>query len=189
MNVQIMVVPGPILDVTVPDGGTVMDVAVKAEEIKPEVEWVALTGGREVRVNKKMFSNVAEIDPDKGYVGSIKTTPLCNGDVILIITKIKGNDGSGVLTCTVNGQDYALETPDTIANILRDVVGIDPDSVISVTVDEEDANLQDLVGNGDEIDVELSTDQDELLAILVNGIAFPVDEAGKLAAIAEILAL
>lgn len=196
MNVKLMVVPGKLVELSVPEGTTVLGLAQKAMEVKPGVNWVALAQDREVRVNKKKFSNNATVDSDKGYVGSIVSTPLDDYDVVLIITKIQGNEG-GVLTCTINDEDYALETPDTIANVLRGLTNINPDDVVSVTVNgDEEANLEDLIGDGDCIEVELSTDDveddeddDDMPVIVVDGESFEADLEGKLAAIEAILGL
>lgn len=194
MNVTIMVVPGRMTRVDLPGGATVVDLADKAKTILPDVDWPSLTREREVRVNKKKFSNVAEVDATKGYAGSILSTPLNDGDVVLIITKIKGNDGTtGVLTCTINDEEYALETPDTIANILKDVANINLDDVVSVEVNGEEANLQDLVGDEDYIVISFKSeeveDEDDEPVITVNGVTFCSDAEGKLEAIQAIIEL
>ncbi len=194
MNVKLMVVPGKIVELEVPAGTTVLGLAEKASQVKPEVDWVGLAQNREVRVNKRKFSNNAEVDTAKGYVGSILVTPLADFDVVLIITKIQGNE-EGVITCTINGEGYSLETPDTIANILRSLTDINPDDVVSVTVNGEEANLEDLIGEGDYIEVELKDDSDDdedddnQSVIVVDGESFEADPDGKLAAIEAILQL
>lgn len=194
MNVKLMVVPGRLVELDVPAGTTVLGLAEKAKAVKPEVDWVGLVKNREVRVNKKKFSNSAEIDSAKGYVGSILVTPLAHFDVVLIITQIKGNE-EGVMTCTINGEGYALQTPDTIANVLRDLTDINPDDVVSVTVSGDEANLEDLIGDGDYIEVELKDDyeddedDDDSPVIVVDGESFEADLEGKLAAIEAILQL
>lgn len=190
MLVKLMIVPGKIINVEVSTGATVMDVALKAADSDASVDWVGLARDREVRVNKKKYSNVGEVDETQGYAGSIVTTPLNGGDVVLVITKIQGNE-AGALTCMINDDQYALETPDTIANVLRDVVGKDPAKVTGVAVDGDEANLQDLVGDGDYIEVEFSDDEpdEEEPVIMIDGVAYAVSDIGKLAAIEAILSL
>lgn len=197
INVTIMVVPGKMARVDVLEGATVVALADKAKTASPGIDWLGLAKDREVRVNKKKFSNVAEVDATKGYAGSILSTPLNDGDVVLIITKIKGNDGTtGVLTCTINDEEYALETPDTIANVLKDVAKINLDDVVSVEVNGDEANLQDLVGDEDYIvvalksdEVEANDDDDDEPVIIVNGVTFCSNAEGKLEAIQAIIEL
>lgn len=192
MRIQIIPVPGPVIEVSVPAGATVVDVAQEATKVKPDINFVRLVHEREVRVNKRKFSNVADVDEAAGYAGSILSTPLDEGDVIAIVIKIQGNYGSnGLLTCIINGQEYALETPDTIANVLKNVLHIDPATVASVTVDGDEANLEDWVGDEDDIEVEFEgeDEDDDDPVITVCGENFKPDDAGKLAAIQAILEL
>jgi len=185
-----MLVPGPLLDLEVPAGTTVLGLAraAQAQNTDATIDWVFLAKDREVRVNKRKFSNTSEIDATKGYVGSIVSTPLTAGQIVLIIKRLKGNDGSaGVLTCTINNKGYALETPDTIANVLKNVVGIDPATVATVEVNWEPARLEDLIGDEDVIDVTFIGD--DVAPIIVDGQPFDSDDAGKLAAIDAIMEL
>ena len=190
MNIKIMVVPGKIIYIEVADGATVMEVARQAASFNGSINGSELVRDREVRVNKKKFSNIEAVDKADGYVGSVVTTPLEDGDIILVLKQIKGNEG-GALECVIDGQDYALATPDTIANILRDVVGKNPNDVISVKVNGDFAHLEDLVGDGDDIEVYFSTDApaDDKPEIEVDGVKYPLTAEGKLAAIVAILDL
>lgn len=159
MEVKIMVVPGKVATVYLSEKATVMDVAKQAAKQKPEVPWLDLirVGGskeREVRVQNKKFSNTPEVP--EGYAGSVHTTPLENGNVVLILTKIQGNEtGVAVLTCYVNEQEYALETPVEARKVLSEVAGIDPVKIKAITVNGKKAELSQLVGDGDYIVVEI----------------------------------
>jgi hypothetical protein len=69
------------------------------------------------------------------------------------LTKIKGNVGEAVLTCRVNGEEYALETPDTVANVLTNVVGYDLSEIERVIINDDYAHFNQLVGAGDCVQV------------------------------------
>lgn len=165
MEVKVMVVPGKIARVELVAGMTVLGACEAAERQIAGVDWVALAKGREVRVQNRRFSNMAETAV--GYAGSIQTTPLNDGDVVLILTKIKGNasaPGEGVLICSIDGVEYALETPERIDIVLAQVAGYDMTDVRAVFVNDEESPLDQLVGSGDQLEVafgdeELSIDQ------------------------------
>lgn len=153
MEIKVMIVPGKIARVEVPAGATVLAACEMAERQIPGVGWMSLAADREVRVQNRKFSNTAEAV--EGTAGSIHSTPLKDQDVVLVLTKIKGNAGEAVLTCEVNGAEYALETPVTVHHLLAEVVGLDLSEVGAVAVNGDDADLDQLVGAGDEISVEL----------------------------------
>lgn len=168
MEIKVMVVPGKIARVEIPAGATVLAVCEQAEHQMPGVGWVTLATGREVRVQNRTFSNIEKVGE---YAGSIHTTPLNDGEVILILTKIKGNaPGEAVLTCSVDGVEFALETPDKIGNVLVNVAGYDLSKVKAVRVDGELSPLDQLVGGGDEIEVEFhSAPEPETVTVVING--------------------
>lgn len=89
------------------------------------------------------------------------TTPLKDNDVVLIITKISGNDspGLGVLTCTINGDPYALETPEQVGIVLEEAAGINEGDVQAVHINGEKVQLDQLVGDKDAVTVELKRKQ------------------------------
>lgn len=155
-EIKLMVVPGKIARVGLTAGMTVLDACEVAERQVPGVGWVALAQGREVRVQNRRFSNTAEVTA--GCAGSISTTPLNDGDVVLILTKIKGNEpapGEGVLTCTIDGAEYALETPEQLSVVLANVAGYDLRQVRAVFINGEESPLDQLVGAGDEVEVHI----------------------------------
>lgn len=165
-EIKLMVVPGRV--VTVPLKGnkmTVIDAAKEAAKQLPNIDWLGMVdfgkGGnpREVRVQNRKFSNVGKIPP--GYFGSVHTTPLKDNDVVLIITKISGNDspGLGVLTCTINGDPYALETPEQVGIVLEEAAGINEGDVQAVHINGEKVQLDQLVGDKDAVTVELKRKQ------------------------------
>lgn len=171
-EVKIMVVPGKIARVEFVAGMTVLDACEAARRQIPGVDWTALAKDREVRVQNRKFGNTAEVPA--GYFGSIQTTPLKDGEVILILTKIKGNapaPGEGVLTCVINGVEYALETAERIDVVLAQVVGYDLSSVRAVYINGEDSPFDQLVGAGDEVEVhfyycEEESEGDHLIGIM-----------------------
>lgn len=150
MEVKIMIVPGKICRVDLGTGATVLDACHQAESQIPGVGWVELANDREVRVQNRKFSNT-EDTPD-GFYGNIHTTALSDGDVILILTKIKGNSDA-VLTCIIDGAEYALETPVEAHVALTEAAGIDLADVDSIRINGETAEFDRLVGNGDRIEV------------------------------------
>lgn len=153
MDIKIMVVPGKITKVTVPNGSTVLNVCEAAAQQIPGVDWVGLAKDREVRVQNRKFSNSEEIK--EGTFGSISRTPLNDGDVVLILTKIKGNTdvGDGVLSCTINGEMYALESPEQVGKVLETVLGMDLSKVQSILINGAEAAANQLVGSDDDIKV------------------------------------
>lgn len=152
-EIKIMVVPGKIARVELTSCMTVLDACMAAERMIPGVGWVELARDREVRVQNRKFSNTDQVP--EGYFGTIGGTPLNDGEVVLILTKIKGNVvGEAVLTCIVDGIEYALETPDAIANILANVAGHNLDEVKAIYINGEESPFDQLVGAGDEIEVE-----------------------------------
>jgi len=159
-TVKIMVVPGKIVSVDVAPGASVLDACAAAAAQKPEVEWEALACDREVRVQNKKYSNTEEVA--EGYFGTISGTALNDGEVILILTKIKGNtsDGLGVITCTVNGQEFATDSPKEVGEFLVEV-GFDLFQVASVRINGELAPHNQLVGNGDTISVEMVSEHND----------------------------
>lgn len=180
MNIKIMIVPGVCKDVVVPDGSNVLTAAAAARVLATDIDWVELAKAREVRVNGKKFSNTESVDESQGFFGSITSTPLETGQVVMIVTKVKGN-GLCVLVCTVNGEQYSLETPDKLCNILASPVGMDVDNVASITVNGEVAHLEDMVGNGDDIQVSFVQEAGQIVQegealIVVNGVGFNIDE-------------
>lgn len=172
---KIMVVPGKIASVEFHAGMTVLGAAEAAAQQCPDVDWKGLALDREVRVQNRKYSNTD--GAPEGYFGSVQTTALEDGQVILILTKIKGNAGEACLTCTVNGQAYALESPDQIGNVLRDVVDYDLEEVASVCVNGEVSPLDQLVGNGDEITVKfIYREEPPVEVILATDTNAPGDE-------------
>lgn len=156
MKVQIMIVPGPIANVEIPVGRTVLQACEKANEITSH-DFVGLAGQKEVRVQNRKFSSTTKIP--EGYSGSICSTPLNDGDVILIIQKIEGNDGVGIgaLTCKVNDDEYALETPGEAQDILP-TLGFSLENVSSFKINGETALLNQLIGLGDVVSITYSTE-------------------------------
>ena len=165
-EVKLMVVPGRV--VTVPLRGkkmTVLDACNEAAKQIPTINWVRMVDAgitadpREVRVQNRKFSNTKEIPA--GYFGSVHTTPLKDNDVVLILTKISGNDspGLGVLTCIINGDPYALETPEEVGVVIKEAAGIDKGDVKAVYINGEEVQLDQLVGDGDAVTVELRQKQ------------------------------
>lgn len=160
--VKIMVVPGKIARVELTSGMTVLDACETAERQIPGVGWTQLAKTREVRVQNRKFSNSAEVTA--GFAGSIAITPLNDGEVVLILTKIKGNGGApgeGVLTVTIDGQEYALETPERLDVVLANVAGYDLNEVKSILVNGEESPLDQLVGSGDLVVVKFYGDEEE----------------------------
>jgi ribosomal 50S subunit-recycling heat shock protein len=149
-EIKIMVVPGKICRVELSAGMTVLMACEQAERQMPGVGWLELAKDREVRVQNRKFSNTTEI-PD-GYFGTISGTALNDGEVVLILTKIKGNDpGLGVLTCVVNGVEFALETPVEARVVLAQVAGYGLDKIGRILINGDEADLSQLVGDGDTI--------------------------------------
>lgn len=162
MEVRIMVVPGRIARVSLEQVTvvTVLDACAAAAVQIPTVDWSGLAKDREVRVQNRKFSNTEEIP--EGYTGSIFLTPLNEGDVVLILTKIKGNAvGEGALTCQINGEEYALETPVEASKVLAEVVGIDLNMVVNILINDESAELSQLVGDGDKVQVFFKEEKSE----------------------------
>lgn len=151
ISVKVMVVPGKVVSVVLDYGATVLDACEVAARVHEDIDWVQLAKSREVRVQNKKYSNKQEIPDD--YYGNIMETALNDLEVVLILTKIAGNVGLGVLTCNINGQEYSLETPDTLKNVLRDVVGMNTSNVQRVIVNGSESPISQLVGNGDTITV------------------------------------
>lgn len=177
-EIKIMVVPGKIVRVELVLGMTVLAACEQAERQMPGVNWVALAKEREVRVQNRKFSNTEDVV--EGTFGSISRTHLNDGEVVLILTKIKGNaPGLGVLICTVDGAEFALETPDTIANVLANVAGYDLSQVRAVYVNGDESPFDQLVGSGDEITVEFVSpeypdettekDEEDEVTVVING--------------------
>lgn len=157
MEIKIMVVPGKIARVSLVSNMTVLAACEQAERQIPGVGWAELAKGREVRVQNRKYSNSTEIP--EGYFGTIGGTALNDGEVVLILTKIKGNTpGEAVLTCIVDGAEFALETPDELANVLSNVAGYDLSQVKVVYVNGDESPLDQLVGAGDDISVEFETE-------------------------------
>ncbi len=172
--IRIMVVPGRFATVEYQGGMTVLGAARAAAQQYPDVKWEALAMDREVRVQNRKYSNTGDIP--EGYFGSVQTTPLEDGQIILILIKIKGNAGEACLTCTVNGDEYALETPDDVGNVLRNVVGYDLDEVKTVYINGEASPLDQLVGNGDNITVEFVGDEEPVKVVLATDTSAPEEE-------------
>lgn len=160
-EIKIMVVPGKIARVELTAGMTVLDACEAAGRQIPGVDWVGLAKNREVRVQNRKFSNTAEVLA--GCHGSISATTLNDGEVILILTKIKGNvaPGLGVLTVTIDGQEYALETPEQLSVVLANVAGYDLRQVRAVFINGEGSPLDQLVGSGDFVVVKFYGDDEE----------------------------
>lgn len=158
IEVKIMVVPGRIAIVSLPDKATVIDAAKAAAQQIPNVRWVEMIeakGGaeREVRVQNRKYSNTNEVP--KGYFGSVYETPLNDGEIILILTKIQGNDkGVAVLTCIINDVPYALETPVEVSKVLTEAARFNLAEVKSITINGAVALPDQLVGDNDKIEVE-----------------------------------
>jgi len=150
MTVKLMVAPGKLHTVQVPKDSTVLQVCGILAQNEPDVQFVQLARDREVRVQNQKFSNVDGFDKDKGYVGSIETTPLQNGQVVLIMTKIKGN-GDGVFLVTINDEQYGLDAVQSIGETLSELLNVDTNVVDELTVNGRDADLDDLVGANDNI--------------------------------------
>ncbi len=179
MTIKMMLVPGAICSLELPEGSTVLDAAQAAETAKPLASgqsWTELVKDREVRVQNRKFSNVEEVP--EGYFGSINTTPLEDGQVVLILTKIKGNDA--VITCYIDGKEFALETPVQAQMAMAEAAGIDLDDVDFIRINGEEAELDRLVGSGDRIEViyfEPEPDFDEyiepeaaeIISVTING--------------------
>lgn len=155
MEIKVMVVPGRVVTVKVLQKSTVFEVCTAAGKEIPAVDWAGLAESREVRVQGLKFSNSegGEWNKEDGEHGSIYTTPLEDGNVVLIITKIEGNgpETKFVLTCTINGQDYALATPIPIGEVLEDVAEIDLSKVAKVLVNGVKTDPNRLVADGDVI--------------------------------------
>lgn len=160
-TVKIMVVPGKIAKVEIVDGGTVLDACHQAEEQIPGVGWEGLAKDREVRVQNQKFSNTE--DMSDGFYGNIYTTALSDGDVILILTKIKGN--GAVITCWVDGAEFALETPVETKTVLAEAAGINLADVESIRINNEEVELSRLVAEGDEISVVYRQSKIETMAV------------------------
>jgi len=160
-QITVMVVPGKIARVELVVGMTVLMACEQAERQIPGVNWVELAKSREVRVQNRKFSNTDEVV--SGTFGSISRTPLNDGEVVLILSKIKGNEpGLGALTCMIDGQEFALETPGEIGQILSDVAGYDLSQIRAIFVNGEESPFDQLIGNGDNITVEfVKADSDE----------------------------
>jgi molybdopterin converting factor small subunit len=170
MEIKVMVVPGKIAKVQVSEGSTVLAACEAAAKQIPGVDWVNLAKDREVRVQNRKFSNCAEAKD--GTFGSITNTPLNNGDVILVLTKIKGNTepGYGALTCTINGEGYALETPEQIGKVLKDVVGINMDKIQSIMINGIEADSTQLIGSDDDIQVMMIPETQTPITIITHAI-------------------
>lgn len=194
MEIKIMVVPGRVATVDLPEKATVVDAAKKAAEVMPNVPWldlITVAGGkeREVRVQNKKFSNTSDVP--EGYAGSVQTTPLEDGNVVLILTKIQGNEtGIAVLTCYVNGEEYALETPVQVGKVLSEVAGIDLGKVKTITINGDAAQADQLVGDGDNVEIEfdLAAELAEIKAKLAATEAELAETKEKLAKAEEELA-
>jgi sulfur carrier protein ThiS len=167
MIIKMLIVPGKLAKVTVPAGSNCLQVAKAAAVIHPDVKWVELTGDREVRVQNRKFSNTDGV-PD-GYFGSIKNTALKNNDVVLILTKIKGNVGDAVLQFTLNGEDFCAETPITIEDFLKNVVNVDLAKVSNVKINGTTAALDQLIGNCDALTCTIGTATSTVAAGTVSG--------------------
>lgn len=201
-EVKIMIVPGKIARVELlVSGMTVLDACEAARRQIAGVDWVALANDREVRVQNRKFSNTAEVVA--GTFGSISTTPLHDGDVVLILTKIKGNapaPGLGVLTVTIDGQEYALETPEQLGVVLANVAGYDITEIETMLVNGEESPFDQLVGAGDEVEIyfygedesepieeDLEEEKVNIDDLYANALAaeFPPDEPEYLLSVAE----
>jgi hypothetical protein len=173
-EVKLMIVPGKIAKIPYVEGMTVLEAAKAAAEANPgsRVDWVGLVQAREVRVQRKKFSNTRDIPA--GYVGTIFTTPVLPGYVIQVITKIAGNSnakGLTVLVVSVDEEDFCSEAPSTLEQFLLDA-GIlgkplptccdacrsraleanrEALRAVVVIVNGEPADLDDLVAMEDEI--------------------------------------
>lgn len=165
MEIKIMVVPGKIARIDLVSGMTVLNACEQAERILPGIGWVELAKDREVRVQNRKYSNSAEIP--EGYFGTIAGTPLNDGEVVLILTKIKGNGlldrfrvAPAVLTCTINGQEFALETPVEARLVLTEVAGFDLGEVDYILINGAPADPMQLVGNGDVLEVFLESEEE-----------------------------
>ncbi len=150
MTIKLMVAPGKLHTVQVPKDSTVLQVCEILSQQEPGVQFVQLAREREVRVQNQKFSNVDGFDKDKGYVGSIETTPLQNGQVVLIMTKIKGN-GDSVFMVTINDEQYGLDAVQPIGEALSELLNVDIDVIDELTVNGRDADLEDLVRANDNI--------------------------------------
>jgi hypothetical protein len=75
----------------------------------------------------------------------------------------------GVLTCKVNGTEYALETPDQVGKVLANVAGFDVSRVAKVAINGRNAELTQLVGNGDEIIVKMAAETAGMITVKING--------------------
>jgi hypothetical protein len=176
--IKMMLVPGKIVSLSLEDGATVMDAARAAVAQKPECEWVELAKAREVRVQNKKYANTTEVTA--GTFGSIHSTPLKDGEVILVLTKIQGNDA--VLSCTVDGEEFALESPVQVDTLLTSVVGVDLIAVEKIYLNGEEVELSRLVSRGDSISVEYyppkpeiqpepDSDEDSVITVKINGVS------------------
>lgn len=155
MEIKVMIVPGKIARVDLASG-TVLDACASASQQYPDIDWVGLAKDREVRVQNRKYSNTDEVG--EGYFGSISITPLNDGEVVLILTKIKGNEA--VLTCWIDGSEYALETPAPASTVLAEAAGINPEDVAYILINGEEAELSRLVGGEDRVEVVYHEDFD-----------------------------
>lgn len=175
MEIKIMVVPGKIARIILTTGMTVLGACEQAERQVPGVGWVELARDREVRVQNRKFSNTDETV--EGTYGSIQNTALNDGDVVLILTKIKGNSDA-VLICSIDGAEYALETPVEARVALVEAAGINLADVDHIRINGKDAELSRLIGNGDRIEVIRRQSPRSSVAsqVMLVGILGPVQE-------------
>ena len=176
METKICVVPGRICRVSVPDNSTVLDIAAAAAREVPEVQWVLLAKDRQVRVSGKLFSNTSTIDEVAGYRGSVQTTPIAPGEDVLILKKIKGNDGFA-LVCFINGVEYGLATPDEVGKVIAEVTDIPRDRISKILMNGVEVHETQLVSDGCLVQVVLrekpepveSEDEAEKVRVVIDG--------------------
>jgi len=165
MKVRLMLVPGKIVTVEVPEGSTVLDACTAASQntetkLSGDKQWDEYAKKRQVRVQNKKYSNVKEINEKDGYCGSIWTTPLKDGYVVLILTKIEGNESGGVKMFTIDGDEYALDDEEyCYGDYLADVLDVDVDTIDYIVVNgEKQEDLDCIIKAGDVAEVHYDKD-------------------------------
>ena len=70
--------------IDIPENSTVINACEIAHQQNPDIDWIHLAKNKRVRVNYRDYSNA---ETENGYYGSILTTPLSAGDIVLIFNK------------------------------------------------------------------------------------------------------
>lgn len=150
MNIRFMIAPGKSYSWTeLPSGLTVLGLAEHANNnnFDNNVNFVEIVSNLGIRVNNRPFSSNESVGDDQA--GSILSTTLNDGDVIIAMGKIKGNNNRcPLLTCTVNDQEYCSDSPIEVGNMLTEIVGMSLDG-ITIKINGEDAQPNQWLCPGD----------------------------------------